>query len=104
MNEIRKAALKNAVLITLYVVAVVSFMYYGGQMKLGRANMIFVPITLLLLLVMSASITGFLIFEKPALMYIDGKKKEALSLLMQTLVFFSIITFSAIILLVTLTR
>ena len=104
MNAIRKAALKNATLTTLYIVAVGCFMYYGSLIKIGRANTFLVPITLLLLLVMSASITGFLIFGKPALMYIDGKKKEALSLLMQTLVFFSIITFSAIILLVTLTR
>ena len=79
-------------------------MYYGASIKIGKSNTILVPITLLMLFVMSASITGFLIFGKPVQVYLDGKKKEALSLLMQTLVFFSIITFSAIILLVTFTR
>ena len=104
MNSIRKAALVNAALTTLYIVAVGCFMYYGSLVKIGRSNIILVPITLLLLFVMSAAITGFLIFGKPAQMYIDGKKKEALSLLMQTLTFFSINTLSAIILLITFTR
>ena len=92
MSTTRKTAFLNAVLTTLYIVGVGCFMYYGSLVKIGRNNTFLVPITLLLLFVMSASITGFLIFGKPAQMYIDGKKKEALSLLMQTLVFFSIIT------------
>lgn len=75
-------------------------MYYGSTIKLGKANVALVPITLLLLFVFSAALTSFLIFGKPAQMYIDGKKKEALSLLTQTLIFFSIITGTAIILLV----
>lgn len=104
MNKIRKTALVNAALTTLYIVAVGCFMYFGSLIKIGRSNSFLVPVTLLMLFVMSASITGFLIFGKPAQMYIDGKKKEALSLLTQTLVFFSAITFSAIILLVTFTR
>lgn len=104
MNKIRKMALINAGLTTLYIVGVGCFMYYGNSIKIGKTNAFLAPIVLLLLLVMSASITGFLIFGKPALMYIDGKKKEALSLLAQTLTFFSIITFLAIILLVTFTR
>lgn len=104
MDKLKKAALFNAGATALYVAAVGCFMYYGSLIKIGRANSFLVPISLLLLFVMSASITGFLIFGKPAQMYIDGKKKEALSLLMQTLIFFSMITFFAIILLVTFTR
>lgn len=104
MKEIRKKAVINALATTAYIVAVGGFMYFGSQIKVGRANSFIVPISLLLLLVMSASITGFLIFGKPALMYIDGKKKEAISLLAQTLIFFSLITFLALILLVALTR
>ena len=104
MKGIKKTALVNALLTALYVAGVGSFMYLGSLIKIGQSRSFLVPITLLLLLVMSASITGFLIFGKPAQMYIDGKKKEALSLLTQTLVFFSAITFLAIILLVTFTR
>lgn len=104
MSEIKKTALVNAIATALYIIAVGSFMYYGSVIKLGRANIILVPITLLLLFVFSAALTGFLIFGKPAQMYVDGKKKEALSLLTYTLSFFSIITLVALGLLIVFTR
>lgn len=104
MNDIWKKAIFNAFTTALYIIAVGSFMYYGSLIKLGRTNTMFVPIALLLLFVFSAAITGFLIFGKPAQMYVDGKKKEALSLLTYTLIFFSIITFIAIVLLIAFTR
>jgi len=104
MKEIRKTAIARALATALYVIAVGAFMYYGSMVKLGRENIILVPITLLLLFVFSAALTGFLIFGKPAQMYVDGKKKEALSLLTYTLIVFSIITFLALVLLVIFTR
>jgi nitrogen fixation/metabolism regulation signal transduction histidine kinase len=104
MNKIWKNAVFNALATVLYIIAVGFFMYYGSLVKIGRTNTMLVPIALLLLLVLSAAITGFLIFGKPALMYIDGKKKEAISLLTYTLTFFSIITLIAIVLLVIFTQ
>lgn len=104
MKEISKVALKNALATASYVVLVGLFMYFGAMVKIGRANSFLVPITILLLLVFSASFTGFLIFGKPAQMYIDGKKKEALELLTQTLFFFFVITVAALSLMVLFTR
>ena len=104
MNKIQKSALINATLTATYVIAVGCFMYFGSMIKLGRTNTALVPIALLLLLVFSAALTGLLIFGKPAQMYVDGKKSEALSLLTFTLMFFSIITFIFIALLIILTR
>ena len=102
--KIQKTALFNALATTLYITGVASFMYYGSTVKLGRVNTILAPIALLLLFVFSAALTGYLIFGKPAQMYVDGKKKEALSLLTYTLIFFSIITFVALLLLIVFTR
>lgn len=104
MNEIWKKAIFNAVTTALYITAVGSFMYYGSLVKIGRTNTMLVPITVLLLFVSSAAITGFLIFGKPAQMYVDGKKKEALSLLTYTLTVLSVITVIALITLITFTR
>ena len=104
MNKIRKTALINAIATTLYIIAVGCFFHYGSLIKVGRTNIMLVPITLLLLFVFSAALTGFLIFGKPAQMYVDNKKREALSLLTYTLIFFSIITFAAIVLLIVFTR
>lgn len=84
--------------------AVGSFMYYGSLVKIGRSNSFLVPITLLLLFVFSAALTNFLIFGKPVGLYVDGKKKETLSLLTYTLIFFFAITFTFLLLLLTFTR
>jgi len=92
MNKVWKTALMNAGATALYVMAVGGFMYYGSVIKLGRSNTMLIPMTLLLLFVFSAALTGFLIFGKPAQLYVDGKKKEALSLLTYTLGVFSVIT------------
>lgn len=104
MGKINMTALKDALLTALYVVAIGTVLYFGGQAKIGRENSFLVPISILLMLVCSASITGYLMVGKPILLYIDGKKKEAISLLAHTLVYFSIITFVAIALMISLTR
>ncbi|HYM65326.1 MAG TPA: hypothetical protein VES68_02485 [Candidatus Sulfotelmatobacter sp.] len=100
MKEIKKRAFLNALATAAYIIAVGSFMFWGGSNKIGQGTTFLIPITFLLLFVFSASITSFLIFGKPAQMYVDGKKKEALTLLSYTLLFFSIITFFSILLLV----
>lgn len=104
MEKIRKTAVVNALATALYVIAVACFMYFASNMKLGRNNTVLVPITLLLLFVFSAALTGFLLFGKPILMYLDGKKKEAMSLLSYTLMTFSLVTFIFLALLLVLTR
>ena len=104
MKGIRKAALINALATTAYIIFVGSFMYYGSVIKIGRSNSFLIPIALLLLFVFSAALTGFLIFGKPAQLYVDGKKKEALSLLFNTLGILSVITLFALILIVLSTK
>jgi hypothetical protein len=92
MNKIRKQALTNVLLTTGYISLVSLFMFYAEHSKIGKVNSFIGPIAFLMLFVCSASITSFLIFGKPAQMYVDGKKKEALSLILNTLGFFSILT------------
>jgi hypothetical protein len=104
VKEIRKTALINSIATALYIVLVACFFYFGTMVKIGRNNAILAPIAMLSLFVFSAALTGFLMIGKPAQMYADGKKKEALSLFTYTLGYFFIITFMAIILLVVFTR
>lgn len=104
MNEIRKKAFTNSFLTSLYIVGVGLFFYYGSLIKIGKNNVFLAPIALLFLFVFSASITGFLMLGKPLQMYLDDKKKDAVSLLSYTLLFFSGFTFLAIILLILFTK
>jgi hypothetical protein len=100
MNKIFKTAFLNAIGTTLYIGAVGSFMYYGSMIKIGKKANFLAPIAMLLLFVFSAALTGSLIFGKPALLYVDGKKKEALTMLSYTLLIFFAITFLTIVLLI----
>lgn len=95
MKSIVKTALFNALSTAIYIVLVGSFLYYAGQMKFGQGQSVFIPIFLLMLLVFSAALTGALIFGQPVLWYLEGKKKDALSLLGYTLGIFFIITLLA---------
>lgn len=100
MKDIRIKAFINSFLTSLYIIAIGLFFYYGSTIKLGKSHVFLAPIALLFLFVFSASLTGYLIVGKPLQMYIDGKKKEALSLLSYTLIFFFVFTLIALILLI----
>jgi hypothetical protein len=103
MKDIRIKAFINSLLTSLYIVGIGLFLYYGTMMKFGR-NSFIAPISLLFLFVFSAALTSYLMFGKPAQLYVDGKKKEALSLVTYTLGFFCVFTLVALLFLILLTR
>lgn len=100
MNKIIKSAFIDAIGTTLYVIIVASFMYYLQSNSPKGITTVFIPIAMLLLFVFSAALTGILVFGKPAMLYLDKKRKEAISLLAYTLGFLFIITLIAFILLI----
>lgn len=93
----------NALATAVYVILVASFLFYAPKV-FGPGKTVLVPIAMLLLFVFSAALTGLLIFGRPALLYLDGNKQEALSLLTLTLGIFSVITIFAFIMLILFTR
>ncbi|MBI2514688.1 hypothetical protein HYV91_00645 [Candidatus Wolfebacteria bacterium] len=96
-NNIIKNAFLHASTTALYVAAVASFLFYAPKVfEPQRADTVLIPIAMLLLFVFSAAITGVSIFGRPILWYLDGKKQEAISLLLYTLGFFLIITIIAL--------
>jgi len=100
VNKILKTAIFDSLTTTAYIIAISSFMFWAGESKLGANNTFLAPIAMLLLFVFSAALTGFLVFGQPAILYLDGKKKEALTLLTYTLAILSGITILSIILLI----
>ena len=92
MNQTLKRAFLNSVGVVLYVILVVLFIFSLQRFSQKPDNIIIIPIAMLLLFVCSAAITGFLVFGKPVMLYIDGKKKEALSLLIHTIGILVVIT------------
>ena len=74
-----------------YIVLVVSLIFSMQAFSAQKDNII-IPVAMLLLFVSSAAITGFLVFGKPVMLYIDGKKKEAVSLLVYTIALLVLLT------------
>lgn len=97
MNKsILKFAGINALGTFLYIGLVSSLMFnapkiFGSDSK----ETVLIPIAMLLLFVVSASITGLLVLGRPIMWYLDGKKKEAVSLLVGTIMFLLLITIVA---------
>ena len=96
MNKILKTAALNAILTALYIILIASFLFYAQKFLGQKPDTVLAPIVMLCLLVFSASVTGLLIFGKPVLWYLDGKKKEAITLLIYTLGVFLVITVAAL--------
>jgi hypothetical protein len=72
-------AFKQALGVTIYVVFVSILMNYGGKI-VGDDKSFLGPVAFLMLFVISAAATGYLVVGKSILLYLDGAKKEAVRL------------------------
>ncbi len=103
MKDILKYATINSLGTALYVTTVASFIHLLSQ-SFGDEKSIIVPIFMLMLFVFSAAFTGTLVFGRPIVWYLNGKKKEALYLLTYTLGIFLVIIVVVFIFLIMLIR
>lgn len=98
--NILKQGLLSAGLAAGYVALVSAFMAHAEKIFGGKEPGPLGPVVFLLLFVVSASVMCLLVFGKPVMMYIDGKKREAVELLVSTIAILATIT---VLLLITLT-
>lgn len=102
-KDILKYACINSLLTALYIGLVGSFFFYGPRYFefADKPDTVFAPIMMLMLFVFSATLTATLVLGRPVLWYLDGRKKEAVSLFFYTLGVFFIAMLLAFIVLVT---
>ena len=81
----------NAGAAALYIAGVVTFVFYGLPQG-PDPNTILMPLTMLSLFVLSALVMGYLFLMQPVQMYLDGNKKEAVSLFVHSMGVFALIT------------
>ncbi|MDD4762213.1 MAG: hypothetical protein PHZ25_04305, partial [Candidatus Pacebacteria bacterium] len=74
----------NAFGVLVYV-SLIAWLLFNGESFFGNEKSFLIPIFMLLLLVVSASITGLLVLGKPIHLYLSGLKKEAFCFLFATL-------------------
>ena len=102
MRKILPYAFLNALGTALYVVLVASFMFSLERIFADtpdNAN-IMAPVAMLMLLVFSVALVGSLIFGRAVIWYSDGKKKEAVYLVVWTLGILFVITIIVILILI----
>ncbi len=83
-KEVVAYAFLNALGTATYVAAVASFLFYTSQNLRVVEPSVLIPISMLLLFVVSATITASLVLGRPILWYLDGAKRDAVSLLVAT--------------------
>lgn len=83
-NNTIVVALAQALGIGVYVF-IIALIMRNGQVLFGKMDTLTGPIVFLLLFVVSAAITGSLILARPAMLYFDNRKSEAVHLFLYTL-------------------
>jgi hypothetical protein len=82
-------SLINAVGVLIYV-SIVAWLLFNGEHVFDNKPSFLIPLFMLLLFIISASITSLLVLGKPIHLYLSGFKKEALTLLFATLIWLAI--------------
>jgi hypothetical protein len=84
-QSVPKRGVLNALAAFAYVAVLVSFIANIELLAGTGEDSALAPVGFLLMLVLSASVMGLLIFGAPILLYLDGKKKEAVQLMVWTI-------------------
>jgi hypothetical protein len=85
-TKLIKQGILNALGVFIYASAIAWLLSYGEKFLGEKPDNFMMPAAMLILLVLSAAITGFLVFGKPVMLYLDNSKKEAVKLLAYTLI------------------
>lgn len=91
MKHVFNYALINALGTALYIALIGTFLSLLGG-RVAGPDSFFAPVAFLMLLVFSVAVVSTLLFGRPAMWYVDGKKNEALVLLVYTLALFFFLT------------
>lgn len=83
-NNLPVRSLLNSFGVFLYVFAITLFLN-NGQKLFGAEDKFLMPVVMLLLLVLSATITGSLVLGKPIMLYLENQKSDAVKLLAYTI-------------------
>ena len=84
-SELAKQSLAYSVGVVVYVF-LVALLMSNGQRLFGKVDNVISGVAILLLFIFSAAVTGSLVFGKSILMYLDGAKKEAVKMLIYTII------------------
>lgn len=83
---------KNAFTALGYIFLVALVLNFGERFASDKPDTFFAPVAFISLFSLSAAIMGYLFLGTPILMFLNGEKKEGVSLFLKTVVSFAVIT------------
>ncbi len=86
-----KNPLTNALTAALYVIGIVSILYFGGTIAQPE-DTILIPMAMLSLFTLSAAVMATVFFYQPVALLIKGETEPAFKLALHTIGYFAIIT------------
>jgi len=92
-----KTPFLNAGLAFIYIILIVLLINTFGRMMIP--DNILIPIVMLSLFVLSAAIMGFFFLNQPFMLFMEGKKAEALRFFIKTVLIFGFFVVAATLLL-----
>lgn len=90
--SLNKTGFLQALAVTSYC-SLVGLLFWQGNHLFPKVNQYFAPVMILLLLSVSVLVCGLLVFYKPYRLFFEGKKKDAINLVLNTSVFLFIFLF-----------
>lgn len=82
----------NALTASIYIFFVVGVMNFLTQFLKNKPDTFLAPVTILFILTLSVTIMAFLFFYQPLILFVGGKKKQAVKLFTKTVIIFAAIT------------
>lgn len=82
----------NAISASAYIIFVATVINFVSQTHKNKPDTFFAPVAFLSLLTLSAAVMAYVFFYQPLQLFIEGKKKEAVNLFVQTVAVFGVIT------------
>lgn len=87
-----KNPIVNALGASAYIVFIVTIMTLVTRPLKDKPDTFFAPVTVLFVLTLSVAVMAYLFFYQPLQLFIEGKRKEAVNLFIQTVGVFGVIT------------
>lgn len=100
-NKLFVRSLLNSLGVFVYIFAIALF-FFNANKLFGAEDNFLMPVLMLLLLVLSATITGALVLGKPIMLFLENQKEAAVKLLGYTIGWLAVFAVIAMIVLVSL--
>ncbi|HVU06758.1 MAG TPA: hypothetical protein VHE10_03155 [Candidatus Paceibacterota bacterium] len=82
----------NAAVAGGYIALIFLGLNWVGENRFQGPETVLIPMGMVSLVTLSVALMGYLFFYQPAILLVDGKKKEALNLFLKTVGAFAVIT------------